>query len=60
MATFTTYKGTKCSKVGDRLPSSNLLEGAGDDKISMVHSNKISSKLTGEVILILELFPVNV
>lgn len=35
------------------IPSSNLLEGTGDDKIGMVHGNKISCKLAWEVVLVL-------
>ena len=39
-------------------PSSNFLVCAGDDKISIVHSNYISSELTGEMIFLIELLPV--
>lgn len=42
------------------IPSSNLLEGASDDKISMVHGNKISCELAREMVLVLQLLPVDV
>lgn len=41
-------------------PSSNLLEGTGDDKISVVHGYKISCKLTRKVILVIQLLPVKI
>jgi hypothetical protein len=40
--------------------SSNLLEGTGDDKVSMVHGNQVSGELAREVVVILKLLPVEV
>jgi hypothetical protein len=42
------------------LLSSNLLEGTGDDEVSMVHCNQVSRELTGEVVVILKFLPVKV
>lgn len=39
-------------------PSRNLLEGTGNDEISVIHSYNISCELAREVILIVELLPV--
>lgn len=44
----------------DMLPSSYLLESAGDYEISLIHCYKISGKLTGEVILLIKFLPVNI
>lgn len=41
-------------------PSSNLLEGTGDDEISVVHGNKIGGELAREVVLLFKLLPVNI
>lgn len=42
------------------LLSGNLLEGTGDDEVSMVHCNQVSCELAGEVVVILEFLPVKV
>lgn len=44
----------------DQLPSGNLLEGAGDYKVGVVHGYEICCKLAREMIFFLELFPVDV
>jgi hypothetical protein len=36
------------------------LESTGDNEIGVIHGYKISSKLAREVILLLQIFPVNV
>ena len=42
------------------LLSGNLLEGTGDDEVSMVHCNQVSCELAGEVVVILKFLPVKV
>lgn len=42
------------------LPSSNFLESAGDDEISVIHGKKISSELTWEMILVIKFLPIEV
>ncbi|THU49631.1 hypothetical protein C4D60_Mb06t11570 [Musa balbisiana] len=48
---------TRKSKSGVRLI---LPHGASDDKVSMIHRNQISRELAREMILILELLPIDV
>ena len=40
--------------------SSNLLEGTGDDEVSVVHSDQVSGELAREVVVVLKLLPVEV
>ena len=42
------------------LLSGNLLEGTGDDEVSMIHCNQVSCELAGEVVVILKFLPVKV
>lgn len=42
------------------LLSGNLLEGTGDDEVSMVHCDQVGCKLAGEVVVILKFLPVKV
>lgn len=42
------------------LLSSNLLEGTGDNEVSVVHSNQVSGELAREVVVVLKLLPVEV
>jgi hypothetical protein len=42
------------------LLSSNLLEGTGDDEVGVVHGNQVSGELAREVVVVLELLPVEV
>lgn len=42
------------------LPSSNFLESTCDDEICVVHGDKISRELAREVVLVVELLPVDI
>lgn len=45
---------------GEISPSSNLLEGTGDDEVCVIHGYKISCKLAWEVVFVIQIFPVDV
>ena len=42
------------------VPSSDLLISTGDDEVCTVHRNEIGSELTGKVVFLFKVFPVNI
>lgn len=42
------------------LPSGDFLEGTGDDEVGVIHGDKISGKLRGEMIFLIEVLPVDI